>query len=130
MDPKVTQLIAALGNFKDWSNYLLVTTVAALGWVATKPILLAPTPLSWTIVCFGVSIVFAVFTLALIPIVGETLSADTKSIYDVEAEFKTIWYWGPTYKFKLKWVCWPQHVFFLAGILIFSVGSIAGVLNK
>jgi len=24
----------ALEFFKDWSNYLLVTTVAALGWVA------------------------------------------------------------------------------------------------
>jgi hypothetical protein len=29
MNPK------ALEYLKDWSNYLLVTTVAALGWVAT-----------------------------------------------------------------------------------------------
>ena len=40
MDPKVTQLLGALGFFKDWTNYLLVTTVAALGWIATKPVLL------------------------------------------------------------------------------------------
>ena len=32
----VQQLIASLGFFKDWTNYFLVTTVAALGWIATK----------------------------------------------------------------------------------------------
>ena len=29
MDPQVTQLLQGLGFFKDWTNYLLVTTVAA-----------------------------------------------------------------------------------------------------
>ena len=126
MDPKVTQLLSALGFFKDWTNYLLVTTVAALGWVAAKPLLLAPVALSWTIVFFCLSIIFAIFTLALIPIVGEGVTATTVSIYKVSAKFKLLWLWGPELAFKLKWVCWPQHIFFMAGIIIFSVGSIAG----
>ncbi len=125
MDAKVTQLLQALGFFKDWTNYLLVTTVAALGWVATKPVLLAPTLLSLTIVCFCLSIIFAIFTLALIPIVGEGIAAKTTSIYEVSVEFKLLWLWGRVRKFKLKWVCWWQHVFFLAGIIIFSIGSVA-----
>jgi hypothetical protein len=32
----VEQKLKALDAFKDWSNYLLVTTVAALGWTAGK----------------------------------------------------------------------------------------------
>jgi hypothetical protein len=122
-----------LGFFKDWTNYLLVTTVAALGWVATKPVSGVPSSLlGWTIACFCLSVVFAILTLALIPLVSENCRSGTKSIYDVEVQCEpipgvTLKRWripGVTLKrCKLKWVCWPQHVFFLAGI-IFSVGSI------
>src|SRR5262249_28320575 len=31
-----TQKTAAVKSFKDWTNYLLVTTVAALGWVSSQ----------------------------------------------------------------------------------------------
>ena len=33
---RLDQKLKALDAFKDWSNYLLVTTVAALGWTSTK----------------------------------------------------------------------------------------------
>lgn len=32
--PSLDQLLEALGHFKDWSNFMLVATIAALGWVA------------------------------------------------------------------------------------------------
>lgn len=121
--PDVEQLTASLGFFKDWTNYLLVTTVAALGWVAAKSPILGGSALQWTIAFFCLSIVFAILTLALIPLVGERLVAES-SIYDIEARFTIFWLWGPEGGAKLKWVCWPQHVFFLAGIIVFSVGSI------
>jgi hypothetical protein len=35
MDGSADAQTKALEFFKDWSNYLLVTTVAALGWVAS-----------------------------------------------------------------------------------------------
>jgi hypothetical protein len=126
MDANVTQLLTALGYFKDWSNYLLITTVAALGWIATKPVLLSPAALRWTIACFCLSITFAIFTLALIPIVAEGVTT-ARSFYQTPARFQLLWLWGPELEFKLKWVCWPQHVFFLAGIIIFSVASIRNV---
>jgi hypothetical protein len=122
----IPQLIASLGFFKDWTNYLLVTTVAALGWVATKPLILDGRALRWTIAFFCLSIVFAILTLALIPLVGERLVARS-SIYDIKAIFTVFWLWGPEAEAKLKWVCWPQHVFFLAGIIVFSVGSMLRV---
>ena len=75
----------------------------------------------------------AILTLALIPLVSENCRSGTKYIYDVEVQCEpipgvTLKRWripGVTLKrCKLKWVCWPQHVFFLAGIILFSVGSI------
>jgi hypothetical protein len=131
MDAQVTQLLAGLGFFKDWTNYLLVTTVAALGWVATKPVLVvSPQLLKGTIACFCLSIIAAIFTLALIPIVSELCRSGTKSIYDVVAPFQPIPMVELTLEFKLKWVCWPQHVFFLAGIILFSLGSYRGVTSS
>jgi hypothetical protein len=38
------QKLKALDAFKDWSNYLLITTVAALGWTASKDALCVLTP--------------------------------------------------------------------------------------
>lgn len=123
MTPDLPQLLASLGFFKDWSNYLLVTTVAALGWVATKPLIVGPLALRLTVFCLCVSIVCAMLTLALIPLVGEKLVAG-RSIYDTHVAFTVLWMWGPEVTAPLKWVCWPQHVFFLAGIIIFSFGTI------
>jgi hypothetical protein len=121
--PTLDQLVSSLGFFKDWTNYLLVTTVAALGWIATKDVVLKGSALRWTIALLCLSIVFAILTLALIPIVGQELRAGG-SIYDSEASFKLLWLWGPEISARLKWFCWPQHIFFLTAIITFSVGSI------
>jgi hypothetical protein len=32
----IEQKLKALESFKDWTNYLLVTTVAALGWTVSR----------------------------------------------------------------------------------------------
>jgi hypothetical protein len=129
MTPDIPQLIASLGFFKDWTNYLLVTTVAALGWISTKPTILDGFALKVTIGLLCLSIVFAILTLALVPLVGEKLIAGT-SLYDVRVKFTVFWLWGPECEAKLKWVCWPQHISFLAGIITFSVGSIMRVPSQ
>jgi hypothetical protein len=135
VDPQTTQLLEALGYFKDWSNFLLVTTVAALGWVATKLALISVNKpvsrnaLKATLVCFGASIVFAIFTLALIPIVAQNISSTDRSFYDVGASFNALYLWGPVMTLKLKYVCWWQHVLFLIGIVAFTVGSYAGAAD-
>lgn len=125
MDPHIEQLLQALDFFKDWSNFLLVTTVAALGWVATKDRPhISTLAVRWTVFCFGSSVVCAILTLALIPIVAEGITKVTTSFYDVPARFTLLWLWGPEWEFKLKYVCWPQHVLFLAGIIIVTASSI------
>jgi len=123
---KIQQQLTALGSFKDWSNYLLVTTVAALGWVA-KPDHANICPLSLRIVvgCFGLSVVFAILTLALIPHIAVGITAETKSFYDVRPLVRRFWLFGRKVPVRLIWACGPQHVLFLAGIVIFTIARIA-----
>jgi len=57
----------------------------------------------------------------VIPIVAEQLTDVSGSIYEVKAPFKPIWMWGKDKpRLSLKWVCWPQHVSFVAGILVYA----------
>ena len=117
----VNQHLKALEFFKDWSNFLLVTTTAALGWLATSPVTVSTR--RYCVWFFALSVVFAVFTLALIPLVGEQLTPKTTSIYAVSASFRRFWLWGPESSLSLKAVCFPQHVLFLLGIVAYAIGA-------
>jgi len=113
--------LKALDGFKDWSNYLLVTTVAAMGWTATQE---CNFRVSWmrsrAILSFAASIVFAILTLALIPHVAEDIKETTEgvapSIYYV--------YWRDRgFHWRLTYLCLPQHLLFLLGILLYAAGT-------
>lgn len=110
-----------LEHFKDWSNYLLVTTVAALGWVATKEVeFLSPWLRAGCIVALAVSIMFGIFTLALIPLVGEQRTNEP-SFYDVRANYRLF---RRKRSNRLKDFCFWQHAFFLVGIVLYAIGTI------
>jgi hypothetical protein len=105
--------------FKDWSNYLLVTTVAALGWVTTEKPSFSTSELHFLCVwSFALSTLFAIFTLALIPLVAEQRQ-DGQSMYEVRAEFSLL----APFSLRLKTVCFPQHVLFILGIVLYAVGT-------
>src|SRR5262249_37403106 len=116
----------ALEFFKDWTNYLLVTTVAVLSWIASAahPIFSSSVARAACLVAFALSIVFGIFTLALIPLVQEARQTNTAttitSNYSIHGEF---WLFGPR-RLRLKSVCFPQHVFFLFGIVVFVIGTL------
>jgi hypothetical protein len=142
-DGDVTQqagATAALQAFKDWSNYLLVTTTAALGWVASdkgnnegaptkKPKALLAS--AWFL-CL--SIIFGIFTLALIPLVLEKIPKITgtiTSIYRIEAEFRLLWISEKRiYSATLKDFCWFQHLFFILGIVCYTWSKANPVLFR
>jgi hypothetical protein len=112
----------SLEHFKDWSNYLLVTTVAALGWVATKDLVFRPPWMrSLCILFFSLSAVFAIFTLALIPLIAEQHQVGS-SIYHVATTSALLDQLciGTLY---LRNVCFPQHAFFLIGIALYAAGT-------
>ena len=117
----------ALEFFKDWSNYLLVTTVAALGWIAGKDSIAfsGAGVRAVCIVALALSIVFGILTLALIPLVQEQRKPEHESNYDVPVTFRT---WSKTWTggCTLKSLCFPQHVLFLLGIIAFALGTMFG----
>jgi hypothetical protein len=120
----VGQLLKGLEFFKDWSNYLLVTTVAALGWVTTSQHLtISRASRRFVIASLAVSVVFAIFTLALVPLVAEAIVKTTTSIYDVTATFRVFWLWGPEFRLPLKAVCWPQHISFILAIVVYAAAT-------
>jgi len=112
------QLTTALKFFKDWTNYLLVTTVAALGWAA-EGTHIGGTPRVLCVWFLAVSIAFGIFTLALIPLVQEQRTVYDRSNYDVRAKF-----WGGS--LRLIYVCFPQHVLFIAGIITYALAKTLG----
>jgi hypothetical protein len=121
---KVKSVAEALTTFKDWSNYLLITTVAAVGWVGGKD-----SPKGWLsvisiwLLCF--SVISGIFTLALIPIIREQIPNHVKkrgacaSFYDIKPPFRFLPFsrGEPHSPIYIKYVCWFQHVFFILGVI-------------
>lgn len=109
----------ALEAFSKWSNYLLVTTVAAVGWVSSGHVKFRNDYFqSLSLWCLGASVIFGIFTLALVPLISEQVKNDT-SIYKVKAEFSIF---GKKYGAYLTQACRPQHVLFIAGIIVYCWG--------
>ena len=115
----LTRFTTSLGHFKDWSNILLVTTVAALGWAASKDQAFRRATRPLCVLLFALSTVFAIFTLALVPLVAEQ-GQGYRSIYEVPVTF-----WGSEWigKIHLIYVCMPQHLRFIAGIILYAIGT-------
>lgn len=119
------QRLKALEWFKDWSNYLLVTSVAALGWIASENggTWAQPALKSFAVWCLGLSIVFGIFTLALIPLVTQQLE-EHRSIYSVPASFSVL---GIQCHAYIPQACRPQHVLFICGVLGYCMGKGPGL---
>ena len=118
------QKIKALDAFKDWSNYLLVTTVAALGWLAKEA---PPGLLSiFAIWCFAISTILAICTLPLIPGVAENIDDSTESIYDVHGVLSQ---YVPNIeclknrKPLLRHFCFWHHLTFVFRILLYAAAA-------
>lgn len=110
----------ALEAFSKWSNYLLVTTVAAVGWISSGHIKFRNDFLqSLSLWCLGVSVVFGIFTLALVPLISEQAQKNDTSIYSVKAKFSI--FRIPCHAY-LTQACRPQHVLFIAGIIVYCWG--------
>src|SRR4051812_32092286 len=115
----------SLQSFERWSNYMLVTTVAAVAWVASsKPDPsddVATTLWSAAVWCLGISIVFGIFTLALVPLVAHAMGKDPKnedSIYHIKVTFEL--FQLPIRAF-LTQACRPQHALFIAGVILYCI---------
>lgn len=121
MNSQVDRMLKALEWFKDWSNYLLVTTVAAAGWVASNDNIFSSSWLKAACIwSFGISIIFGILTLALIPLIAQRINESHKSIYGVRADFSLF---RRPCKAYLTQACRPQHISFMAGIVFYCLGT-------
>lgn len=101
----IHQKIRALEFFKDWTNYLLVTTVAAMGWVSAETVKLV-SPLLKRLCIW-----------ALIPHITEQLIGTDTSIYDVHGTFRLFWLWA------INVSSFDSHL--LATACVVSLGNLA-----
>jgi hypothetical protein len=69
---------------------------------------------------FGVSVIFGILTLALIPLIAHRINESHPSIYDVQVDFFVFGLSGKAY---LTQACRPQHVSFMAGIVFYCLGA-------
>lgn len=120
----IDHLLKAVEYFNNSNNYLILVSVVALGWVVEHPIGMHETLKDAIVLCMGLSAVFGLFTMGLLPLVAETLTGTTTSIYDVKGEFRSFVFGGRSHSLPLKAVCWPQQVLFIAGILLYAVGHV------
>lgn len=119
----IEQKLKALDHFKDWSNYLLVTTVAALGWASTSEVKFSLPSLRVACgFCFAFSIVFGIFTLALLPLIAEQINDDSSTIYDFDVKYRIL-FLPKLRKIRLRYVCFFHHVLFILGILLYWIGT-------
>ena len=110
----------ALNLFEKYSNSLLVTTVAAAGWISSNGVTFASATLkSAALWSLGVSIIFGIFTLALVPLVAEQVG-DEQSIFMVRAKFMLL---GISWSLYLPQACRPQHIMFILGIIFYCIGA-------
>lgn len=110
----------ALEAFSRWSNYLLVTTVAAVGWISSGVIKFhTEFARSLSLWCLGGSVVFGIFTLALVPLIAEQARGPGGSIYKTKVHFKAFNFTCHAY---LTQACRPQHALFIVGIVSYCWG--------
>ena len=120
----IDHLLKAVEYFNNSNNYLIVISVIALGWVVEHPGGAHESLKDAVVLCLGLSTVFGLFTMGLLPLVAETLTGTTESIYDVKGQFRTFVLGGREHSLPLKAVCWPQQVLFIAGVLLYAVGHV------
>jgi hypothetical protein len=144
MNVDLDQQLKAIELFQDWSNVLLATTTIALGWVAGEASFRNRVLRAACVALLTLSICFGVVTLALLPIIAGQLrfggvrtvtELDAKkrqsdpaaapwSFYDQQAGFRVLGESTATRWLRVKHVCWFQHAFFLAGIVVYAIGTV------
>jgi hypothetical protein len=116
----------SLKLFKDWSSVLLTTTVAALGWATASDRSQSPGLMRAVICSLGLSVIFGILTLALVPSVAEaieTTAVKNTEIYSTSGKLYVFGGYGAPLRVKLVTVCWPQHSLFLLGVVLYVIAE-------
>ncbi len=117
MSKKREQLLKGLELLSTWTNVLIATSTAAVGWLVDQSSVEFETTLGQVILgCFCLSIVFGILAMCQIPGLAERVTDFTRSIYQLRGDNYLLPFWKVS--FPVIWVLWPQHALFIAGILL------------
>ena len=109
----------ALEFVNNASSYVLLATIALLGWVASGVEFSNDGLRVASMACLTLSVVFGVATLALIPLVQEARRPGQPN-FEVEARFMLFGQRGA----RLKSALLPQYLFLLAGLVLYVIGMV------
>jgi hypothetical protein len=109
----------ALEFVNSASSYVLLATIALLGWVASGVEFSNDGLRVASMTCLTLSVVFGVATLALIPLVQEARRPG-QSNFEVEASFMLLGQRGA----RLKSALLPQYLLLLAGLILYVIGMV------
>ncbi len=112
---KLARLNQALSDFGAWSNYMVITTTAAVAWGAHDG---GNRFMKFGITMLAASTVLGILTLSLVPLVRQSLTPDKSSIYQVSVSWSRFGCGGTA---KLETFCVWQHVLFAVGLLLYSI---------
>jgi hypothetical protein len=109
--------LKGLELLNTWTNVLIVTTTAAVGWLVEKSLVNLGTTLGKAVLaCFCLSIVCGILAMCQIPGLAARVDDDTRSIYELRGDNYLFPFWRVS--FPVIWVLWPQHTLFIAGIVL------------
>src|SRR6202051_3647294 len=110
----------ALEFVNSASSYVLLATIALLGWVASGVEFSNDGLRVASMACLTLSVVFGVATLALIPLVQEARRPG-QSNFGVDGRFMLFGARGARSNSGLL----PQYLFLLAGVVLYVCGVVA-----
>jgi hypothetical protein len=101
------------------NSYVLLASIALLAWVASGVEFSTDVLRLAAMACLTTSVLCGVATLALIPLVQEARRPG-QSNFDVVVQFSFLG-WR---RARLKAALLPQHLFLLAGVILYAVGMV------
>jgi hypothetical protein len=109
----------ALEFVNSASTYVLLATIALLGWVASGVEFTSEGLRLGSMACLTLSAIFGIATLALVPLVQEARRPG-QSNFDVEPRFLLF----GRRSARLKGLLLPQYLFLLAGLILYVIGMV------
>lgn len=113
------KLLKGLEHFNTWTQVLIGTAAAGIGWIAESQ------RVGWTLTasqwCLGTSILFGVLTMCQVPAMAQNASDKVPSVYQLRGHN----YLLPFERFRFRppiiMLCWPQHTLFIVAIVLYCI---------
>ena len=120
--------LEALKLLREWAVWMVAVQTGLIGFLVSllleNKIKLGSIYIKGTIVCFGLSIIFAALALSSIPSITQRLNFDKRGIYIIGIFDLPI-----LRNITLGWISFFEHLGFLLGLLALIISLILGEIG-